>query len=207
MPYRIPSPPEEVGGPRGSELVYSPSGDELTRSAARGATQVALAGAMISVAATALGGPTLGIMGLVATVTAAGLRLRVTPPKDGPDAVRFLVEDELVTITQRERVLFCGSIDTITNVELDTKSVTKVRVDNALDVAVQGTSPIRPEVDIARIVLVAASPSTDARRPLCLDDRYVAHMDAVEGLGRIRSFLRAHGWTPEDERDDPSDGA
>lgn len=180
--------------------MYSPSGDEVTRSAARAATQVALVGAMLGVVVAAFGGPVLAIMVLVATVTAAGLRLRVTPPKDGPDAVHFLVEDTLVTITQREKILFRGPIDAITNVELDTKSVTKVRVDNALDVAMQGTSPVRPEVDIARIVLVAGG-------AIGITNGYVAHMDAVEGLGRIRSFLRAHDWTPEDEREDPSEGA
>ena len=28
----------------------------------------------------------------------------------------------------------------------------------------------------------------------------MAHADSVEWLGKIRVFLRSHGWLPEDER-------
>ena len=57
---------------------------------------------------------------------------------------------------------------------------------------------VGPKVDTARIVLVSAS-----GRQVTLTQDYLAHMSATEWLGKIRVFLRKHGWLPEDEREGP----
>ncbi len=81
------------------------------------------------------------------------------------------------------------------DVTLDTKAITPVTRDTSISaIAVQ--AKIHGEVDVARIVLVPMAP----HEPVPLTEEHLAHMDAVEGAGKIRTFLRAHGWLPEDER-------
>lgn len=96
------------------------------------------------------------------------------------------------------------------NVELDIKKIRRVQEGGAIPDVRFVNSTVGPEVDTARIVLV-----TDAGR-IWLSDAYLAHIDAVESLGKIRVFLRESGWTPEDERpsideeddsDDANDGS
>ena len=82
---------------------------------------------------------------------------------------------------------------TLVNVRLDTRAVsstnTMVRADGIL-----GPGPSL-SVDESRIELIV----TDAQ-PLRLTDAYFSQTDSLEWLGRIRRFLRAHGWVPLDER-------
>jgi hypothetical protein len=56
---------------------------------------------------------------------------------------------------------------------------------------------VGPKVDTARIVLIGAS-----GREVRLTEDYLSHMHATEWMGKIRVFLRKHGWLPEDERED-----
>jgi hypothetical protein len=82
------------------------------------------------------------------------------------------------------------------DVELDTKTIQRVH---------EGTSPIPAvrftdtriglDVDQSRLVLVL---QRGERIPL--SEQRVAHMDAVESFGKLRSFLRKNGWVPLAER-------
>ena len=83
----------------------------------------------------------------------------------------------------------------LTNVSLDGKSIQRVEDGGSAIPAMRFIdSKVGPEVDIARIVLVR----TDLP-DLPLTAEHVAHMEATEWLGKIRVFLRKHGWVPEDE--------
>jgi hypothetical protein len=82
---------------------------------------------------------------------------------------------------------------TLVNVRLDTRVVSStgamVRADGIL-----GPGPSL-SVDESRIELVVTG-----GEPMRLTDAYFSQSDSLEWLGRIRRFLRAHGWVPEDER-------
>jgi hypothetical protein len=81
----------------------------------------------------------------------------------------------------------------LVNVRLDTRAVsstgTMVRPDGVL-----GAGPSL-SVDESRIELIVAG-----AEPVRLTDAYFSQTDSLEWLGRIRRFLRAHGWVPDDER-------
>jgi hypothetical protein len=81
----------------------------------------------------------------------------------------------------------------LVNVRLDTRAVsstgTMVRADGII-----GPGPALT-VDESRIELLVTG-----AEPLRLTDAYFSQADSLEWLGRIRRFLRAHGWVPEDER-------
>ncbi len=61
---------------------------------------------------------------------------------------------------------------------------------------------VGPELDVSRIAF-----EVDGRaEPIRLSEAYFSHMDSIEWLGKIRSFLRRQGWVPLDERpQDPFD--
>lgn len=83
-------------------------------------------------------------------------------------------------------------------------------VDVVLDTKTEGTihlaaSPIPalqfanarpgPTVDKARVMLVLEDGA-----PVAVTPTLLAYMDATEQMGKVRVFLRKHGWVPEDER-------
>jgi hypothetical protein len=113
-------------------------------------------------------------------------------------AIVFRVEDGALTLcTRGGREPFARlRLTELRDVVLDTKAITPAMRDTSI-AAVAVEMKVRPSVDIARIVLVPNAP----RETVPLTEEHVAHMDAVAGMGKIRSFLRKHGWVPEDERE------
>jgi hypothetical protein len=114
------------------------------------------------------------------------------------DAIVFRVERGQLTVTRRgsaQPLLSALPLKKVLDVTLDSKSITPVMRDTSIS-AVAPQMKVRGEVDIARIVVVPAAP----QEPIPITDEHVAHMDAIEGAGKIRSFLRAHDWLPHDER-------
>src|SRR5579859_1911401 len=84
----------------------------------------------------------------------------------------------------------------VVDVALDTKTIRPIQEGSSAIPAIRFIdSRVAPEVDTARIVLC-----TRDGRSVPLSEAYVAHMEATEWMGRIRVFLRKHGWVPEDER-------
>lgn len=107
----------------------------------------------------------------------------------------FRVEGERLVVTQRGRRLHAASLDALLDVALDTRTIRPVREGTSLVPEVRYIqTTVGPEVDRSRIVLV----TTTQRIPLVDDD--LAHMEAVEWVGRLRTFLRRAGWVPLDER-------
>jgi hypothetical protein len=85
--------------------------------------------------------------------------------------------------------------DRVRDVALDTASIERGTRDmrlSAIGFETRGAAPI----DVSRIVVVPEPPD----EPVPLTAQRVAHLEAVEWAGKIRAFLRAHGWVPHDER-------
>ena len=83
------------------------------------------------------------------------------------------------------------------DVTLDSKTIQPVQDGGSAIPAMRFIdSKVSPEVDVARIVLVARG-----RDPVPLTKAHLAHMDATEWRGKIRVFLRKQQWVPEDERE------
>ncbi len=84
------------------------------------------------------------------------------------------------------------------DVTLDTKTIQRVQEgDSAIPAMRLIDARVGPEVDTARILIEGGGKKV----PLSSD--HVAHMEASEHFGKIRVFLRKHGWVPHDERDAP----
>lgn len=87
------------------------------------------------------------------------------------------------------------------DVTLDTKTIRRVEEGRS---AIPGVryldTRVGPEIDVSRIVLVERA--DDGERELALSEPYLAHLHATEGFGKIRVFLRRHGWVPTDEREE-----
>jgi hypothetical protein len=87
-------------------------------------------------------------------------------------------------------------IPDLADVVLDIKTIERVMEGASAIPAMRLIDPtVGPKVDTARIVLVGS-----AGREIPLTKDYLPHMHATEWLGKIRTFLRKHGWVPADER-------
>lgn len=88
------------------------------------------------------------------------------------------------------------ALSSLVDVGLDTKHIQRMLEGGSPVPAVRfSESRAGPETEVARIRL-----SFDDGTSIALTDTYVAHMVATEWMGKIRVFLRRHGWIPHDER-------
>ncbi len=145
-----------------------------------------------AVAVSALATPELG---LAALAVGAGLSYASWRRAKRGEAVLLRVENGVLAIGPVGNETAKIPLAELTDVALDGKSIQRVQEGSSAIPAMRFIdAKVGPEIDIARIVLVRASlpdfPLTAER---------VAHMDATEWLGKIRVFLRKHGWVPEDE--------
>lgn len=194
-PYRSPNEVAQAELLR-HELVYVVRASEVT-SAARSGIQIGLAGSVGAALAVSFGHPMLGL-GVFLSSTAIGIVRWRRAPSTFDLVLR--IDDRSLSIHGRaaNRELFRAPLTKLRNVSLDSKSIRKV-VPGQDATAALGflQSNVGPEVDVARIVL-SVEGSADLFR---LTEAFHAHMEALEWTGKIRSFLRSHGWTPEDERE------
>ena len=199
-PYRIKDEVSREERPR-AELVYRAGDAERYVAPARAAMQIGIGGATAAVVAAGAGVPELGLGALAGAVALAIWRWRRGPDASG---LSLRVEDGalVVTVCGSKEVLAHTRLVDLRDVSLDTKSIRKVEPGRDVVPAVQFiNTQIGPEIDVARIVLdVAGRPA-----PLRLTEAFLAHADSVEWVGKIRVFLRSHGWLPEDERTRASD--
>jgi hypothetical protein len=123
----------------------------------------------------------------------AALRLR----RGEGDAVVLRVSRGVLQVAGPERELLCAKLDDVANVTLDSRTIRKVVEGHTLVPGIRFVeTTVGPELEVVRIVI-----EVNGAEPTRLSEAFVSHMDGVEWLGRIRRFLRAHGWVPEDERD------
>lgn len=187
----------EVGS---AVLVYEPMAEDRARGRGIAAFQLvaisAIAGAALAVFVT----PWAGLVGMIGMAIAVGdfafgrrrgarISLRVAAGR---------VRVERVTETVGE-----FSLEELEDVTLDVREIQRVEEGASAIPAMRVLDArVSEPVDRARIVLVARG-----RPPLVLSDDYLAHMEATEGMGKIRVFLRKQGWVPLDERDGPDSAA
>ena len=195
-PYRIKAEVSRRERAR-AELVYLASDQERHVGPARAALQIGIAGTVGGAVAAAAGLPEVGA-GIILGSAAVGFwRWRRAPDVAG---VLFRVEDGVLVVSVRgtNQVLARTRLVDLRNVSLDTKSIRKVEPGRDVVPAVQFiNNQVGPEIDVARILLeIKGSVPTTIR----LTEAFLAHTDSVEWVGKIRVFLRSHGWLPEDER-------
>ena len=112
----------------------------------------------------------------------------------------FRVEGRDLFLTLRGDKPWRVPLREIVDVELDIKTIQRVQDGSALVPSTMAIdSKVGDETDTGRIVLVTS------KRRVPLTEDYVAHMDAVEWMGKVRVFLRKHGWVPDAEVEDAAE--
>src|SRR6185295_8416948 len=194
-PYRV----EDSIDDARAELVYVAGDHERHSAPARSAMQIGILGGVGGVIVAAAGFPSVGAA-LLGVASVLGIwRWRRAPEVAG---IAIAVERGDLRVTNRstKKSLLDIRLVNLLDVALDTKSIRKVMPGKDAIPAVQFiNTSVGPEVDVARIVFHLA----DEAEPVHLSDQFLAHMDAVEWVGKIRSFLRKSGWVPADEREAP----
>jgi hypothetical protein len=190
--------PYRVGGSvpdARAELVYVANDREKHVPAARAAMQIGIGGGVASIVAAGAGFPFIGA-GILGIATAVGIwQWRRSPAVTG---IVLAVERGELTIRTDSRTRLTTRLVDLLDVSLDTKSIRKVVPGKDAIPAVQFiNTSVGPELDVSRIVLTFAD-----QEPIHLSEQFLAHMDVVEWVGKIRSFLRKQGWVPDDEREE-----
>lgn len=127
-------------------------------------------------------------MGAVVLAGAIALLVLRRKPREGRFVLRVL-EDGLLEVT-RER-------------PARESSPLRVVLTDVLDVTLDAEK--RPSgrggatTERLRLALERAAPS----EPIFVPDERITPIEAQEWLGKVRVFLRKHGWVPEDERREP----
>jgi hypothetical protein len=192
-PYRLPGAPPVPIEP--AELVYRSHDRERHASAARAAARLWIGGVLLAGAVYSAGFEAVSAMCLVVVAAYAVVRFRRHP--EGAGVVLRVKHGELDVIASQPAARLHVPLGRIANVSLDTKTIRKVQEGNAVTPALRFLdSKVGPEVDVARIAFDVDGYS----QPVNLSEAYFAHMDSIEWLGKIRVFLRAQGWVPQDER-------
>jgi hypothetical protein len=106
------------------------------------------------------------------------------------DGLRVSVADGVMLVEAYGPPLRYG-LSELDNVTLDSKVY-----DPELSSVPMEVTPPMGRAPRARIALVVRG-QPDL---IPLSEGYFAHMDASEAFGKLRVFLRKHGWVPEDER-------
>jgi hypothetical protein len=178
------------------ELVYAATDPDLRHRSTVVTFQAFSAPVIAAVAASMVATPTAGLLALLGT---SALVVWWMKRKERPDCIILSVDGGELVVRRERSIEPIGrfTLDELVNVSLDSKLIRRV-LDGASPIpAVRFTDTrVAPESTTARVILVARE------RPFVpLGQTYLAHMDATEWLGKIRLFLRKHGWVPEDERE------
>jgi hypothetical protein len=194
-PYRVPFPAGTIRR-QPAELVYRTKDPERFSTVVRAASQVAAGGLVVLVLLQGVGCEQLAPVAMLAAAFTAAWRAR-SAARDAGIVLR--VDRGVLEVTGGSmETLLTTRVAEITDVVLDTKTVRKVHEGaGGTPIVVYASTRVGPEIDIARIAIQVEGRSED----ILLSDDYFGYLDTVAWLGRIRSFLRAQGWIPEDERE------
>lgn len=193
-PYREPASRDPDEPPPPAELFFESEDPEARRGSSVAMFQIFSVPPLVAVVLAGVFSPEAGLGGLV--VSAVGAFVWWKRPKR--DGFTFRVDDVLtVTASGGKEPLVRLPLADLLDVKLDTKTIQRVQEGSSPIPAVRfSEATVGPEVDTCRVVLV-----TRRDEFVALGDTFVAHMHATEWLGKIRVFLRKHGWLPIDERD------
>ncbi|HVH41093.1 MAG TPA: hypothetical protein VM925_02085 [Labilithrix sp.] len=190
------APLPETPAPPPRELVYEAFDRERNRGIVVVWFQLFSLPVVFGVAISTAISPAVGLMAMIGGGCFSVWYRRRAARREG--AVLRVEEGELHVLSRDGRgIKGRMRLRELTDVVLDVKTIRRVQDGASAIPAVRFTdTTVGPEVDTARIVLVAHGNSR-----VELTQAYLAHMDATEWLGKIRVFLRKHGWMPEDERE------
>jgi hypothetical protein len=195
-PYR--APPATATPVRGGPaFVYSPLNEAGGFDAMIEPFRIFVLPIMVTTVLGAIAGAEGAIAGLVGTAAANGVYFWRTR-KHVLGAVLRVAGDMVNVAVKGPAVAYERfRLSELADVTLEIKTIERV---------IEGAGPI-PDVrlaeskvgsklETARIVLVMTS-----GREVRLTDPYLPHFDSTAWLGKIRLFLRRHGWVPEDEQE------
>lgn len=132
----------------------------------------------------------LGFAAFGATAAWVWRRLR----RRAPSTVRAAVNDTGLTVRFGDEVMLTTTLDALHNIEVDSTAVQRVTYHQNVGDPMPGTQ-VSGDVRVAR--LTARMADGTAHRLTTTATHYDACM---ESFGKLRVFLRAHGWKPVDER-------
>jgi hypothetical protein len=151
---------------------------------------------MLTTAAGWIGGSAGAIAGLVGS---AGVVVWTWRARKRVGGAILRVDGDVLTVTIGDRHTSYESLELsdLADVTLNLKTIERVIDGDSAIPAMRLVSPkVAPKLDAAQVVLVDAS-----GREVLLAEDYLPHFEATDWMGKIRVFLRAHGWVPEDERE------
>ncbi len=193
--YREPAPTPTAAPP--GDFLYAVADRERRRVTAIAAFQCITFPVAAAALVSALTTPAAGLAALVGGAAFAFWWWRRSGPGGGGVLLR-VDGDELSVLGAASKELRARlRLADLVDVTLDTKTIRPVMDGNnpIPGLRMMNSQPL-PEVDETRIVLVSKSGE------LPLTEAYLANVDVTEWFGKIRVFLRKHGWVPESERDE-----
>jgi len=114
-----------------------------------------------------------------------------------PRATLCIEESRLLVLDQDSREILRVRLKDLLEVELDTKTIQRVEGNlsgGALPQFRALHSKVGSASDVSRIVLVTS------KRDVPLSEERMSISYTTESFGKLRRFLRNHGWLPEAER-------
>jgi hypothetical protein len=192
--YRMPSVPPHEDPPLPAELAYRPTVRGPERSIVAGILDVMVpvfTGCLAAATVTPVSGLTVGLVSY-------GVLLWRRRRHDSSSVV-LRVEGGVLEVKggRRQTVRARVWLGDLADVVLDTRLQHVIHEGPGPVPAVAfAESRVGATIDRARIVLVRAPPL----RAIPLTAERGSSSEATEELGRIRVFLRRHGWVPADER-------
>jgi hypothetical protein len=134
---------------------------------------------------------TIPLVAMVASAIALGIwwsRRRAA------DKVRLEIANGELRV-QRARMDRCVKLADLLGVEFETKTIQRVEEGGSMILAMRIIdSRVGVEVDTSRVVLRTTGPR------ILLNEAFISHTDTTETVGKVRVFLRKHGWLPQSER-------
>lgn len=190
--YREPAPPVDAAPP--PRELRCVSVDRSRRGNSATATFKLFAVPVVATMATlAVATPELALVALIGSSIGSVVWWRRAPLAGA--VVLRVDEGELRVLARDGRHEVLRAPLTEVDVELDSATEERMQEGSALVADLRFVhATVGPGVETARVVVVAPG------RRAALTEERVPHMDAAEQYGKIRVFLRKHGWLPRDER-------
>lgn len=187
-------PPAAPGRPPApATLAYQP--EQLTRAPGGHAGFAAVLAGFVTGLAFAAAGlqvAALPAMALASITTWRSRRREVSRPR-----VVLTVRGDVLEVTLGDgAALFDSPLEDVLDVTLDTRTIERI-IDHPelAPVPMISHSTVAPPVEESRIDIVTKS------RVVPLTNERFSHSDSLEWRGKIRQFLRKHGWEAEHERE------
>jgi hypothetical protein len=116
-------------------------------------------------------------------------------PKAAPGFTLDVINGTLAITRAGSDVAETVALSDVRDVEIERKSIQRVSLhQNAFDPV--PSTEVSADLDVARIVMVYEGDRPRAR----LTEEYATGFVCMEHFGKVRSFLRKHGWKPAGER-------